>query len=87
MMLGLNLESLPLSRSPVTLSSPVESERDHSDEEHDEDHGGPDDDGEADHDGGPRGPRPGPGLLPHRRHEDPVTVPRDNQAVRLDTEK
>ena len=67
-------------------SSPVESERDHGDEEDDEDHGGPDDDGEADHDGGPRGPRPGPGLLPHGRHQDAVTVAGDNQAVRLEKE-
>ena len=64
-------------------SSPVESERDHGNEEDDEDHGGSDDDGEADHDGGPRGPRPWPGLLPHGGHQDTVTVPGDHQAVRL----
>ena len=83
-MLRLNLESIPRILSDITLSSPVEGERDHGDEEDDEHHGGPDDDGEADHDGGPRGPRPGPGLLPHGGHEDPVTVPGDNEAVSLD---
>ena len=72
---------------PNITSSPVESERDHGDEEDDEDHGGPDDDGEADHDGGPRGRRPGPGFLPHGRHQDPVTVAGDHQAVRLNIDK
>ena len=69
--------------SATLASLPVESERDHGDEKDDEDHGGPDDDGEADHDGGPRGPRPGSGLLPHGRHQDPVTVPGDHEAVCL----
>ena len=66
------------------ILSPVKCERDHGNEEDNEDHGGPDDDGEADHDGGARSPRPRPGLLPHGGHQDPVTVPRHDQAVSLD---
>ena len=57
---------------------PVEGETHHCDQEDDEHNAGPDDDGDADHDGGVLQL-----LLPHGGHQDPVTVTGDYQGVDL----
>ena len=57
---------------------PVERQAHHCNQKDDEHHAGADDDGDADHDGGV--PQL---LLPHGRHQDPVTVTGDNQGVDL----
>ena len=57
---------------------PVECQTHDRYEEDHEHNTGADDDGQADHDGGVLEL-----LLPHGRHEDPVTVPGDDKTVSL----
>ena len=67
-----------MKRSSVCAVLPVEGEAHHRHKQDGENHAGPDDYGDADHDGGVLQL-----LLPHGGHQDPVTVTGDYQGVDL----